>query len=72
MLQENTHNFPSNYCRKKITKGKESNTYDLCRDLWIVEGRFNTEDELPIQTLGHKQHQCETLSELHTLTHHRC
>ncbi len=32
---------------------------------------FNTEDELPIQTLGHIQHQCEVLSELHTLAHHR-
>ena len=32
----------------------------------------NMEDELPIQTLGHIQHQCETLSEIHTLAHHRC
>jgi hypothetical protein len=47
-------------------------SHDLCRTLWITEGRFNTEDDLPIQTLGHIQHQCETLSEIHTLTHHRC
>jgi hypothetical protein len=72
MLQTNTHSFPSNYCRNKITKGKESNKCDLCRTLRITEGRFNTEDDLPIQTLGHIQHQCEDLSELHTLTHHRC
>jgi hypothetical protein len=72
MLQANTHSFPSNYWRNKITKGKESNKCDLCRALWIAEGRFNTEDELPIQTLGHIQHQCEALSELHTLAHHRC
>jgi hypothetical protein len=73
MLQANTHSFPSNYWRNKITKGKESDKCDLCTDLWIVEGRFNTEDgELPIQTLGHIQHQCEALSEIHTLAHHRC
>jgi hypothetical protein len=68
ILQPNTHNFPSNDCRNKITKGKESNKCDLCRALWIVEGRFNTEDELPIQTLGHIHHQYETLSEIHTRT----
>jgi hypothetical protein len=72
MLQANTHNFPSNYWRNKITKGKESNKCDLCRALWTAEGRTNTEDELPIQTLGHIQHQCEALSEIHTLAHHRC
>ena len=72
MLQANTHSFPSNYWRNKITKGKESDKCDLCRALWITEGRFNTEDELPIQTLGHIQHQCEALSEVHTLEHHRC
>ena len=71
MFQENTHRFPSKYWRNKITKGKESNKCDLCRALWTAEGRFNTEDELPIQTLGHMQHQCEVLSELHTLAHHR-
>ncbi len=60
------------HSRHKITKGKESNRCDLCRTLWITEGRFNTEDDLPIQTLGHIQHQCETLSEIHTLTNHRC
>jgi hypothetical protein len=72
MLQGNTHSFPSNYWRNKITKGKESNKCDLCRALWTAEERVNTEDELPIQTLGHIQHQCEALSEIHTLTHHRC
>jgi hypothetical protein len=72
MLQANIHSFPSHYLRHKITKGKESNRCDLCRTLWIVEGRFNTEDDLPIQTLGHIQHQCEALSEIHTLAHHRC
>ena len=72
MLQANTHSFPSNYWRNKITKGKESDKCDLCRALWIAEGRFNTEDELPTQTLGHIQHQCEALSEAHTLAHHRC
>ncbi len=71
MLQVNTHSFPWNYWRHKITNGKETNRYDLFRVLWIAEGRFNTEDDLPIQTLGHIQHQCETLSEIHTLTHHR-
>jgi ribonuclease HI len=72
MLQANTHSFPSNYWRNKITKGKESNKCDLCRALWTAEGRTTTEDELPIQTLGHIQHQCEALSEIHTLAHHRC
>ncbi len=59
-IQANTHSFPSNYWRNKITKGKESNKCDLCRALWIAEGRFNTEDELPIQTLGHIQHHTYT------------
>ncbi len=63
--------LPSNYWRHKITKVKESNRCDLCRDLWITEGRFNTEDDLPIQTLGHIQHQCEALSEIRTLAHQR-
>ncbi len=63
MLQANTHSFPSNYWRNKITKGKESNNCDLCRALWTAEGRVNTEDELPIQTLGHIQHQCQALSD---------
>jgi hypothetical protein len=72
MLQVNTHSFPSNYWRHKITKSKESNKCDLCKVLWIVEGSFNTDDDLPIQTLGHIQQQCEALSEIHTLVHHRC
>ncbi len=71
MFQANTHSFPSNYWWNKITRGKESNKCDLCRVLWISEGRFNTEDELPIQTLGHMQHQCESLPELHTLAQYR-
>ena len=72
MLQENTHSFPSNCWRHKITKAKESNNCDLCKALWIAEGRFTTEDDLPSQTLRHIQHTCETLSEIHTLAHHRC
>jgi len=71
MIQANTHTFPSNYWRHKITKTKESNRCDLCRALWITEGRFNTDDDLLTQTLGHIQHQCEALSEIHTLAHHR-
>ena len=71
MLQSATHSFPSNYWRHKITKSKESNKCDLCKALWIAEGRFTTEDDLPIQTLGHIQHTCPALSEIHTLAHHR-
>ncbi len=44
---------------------------DLCKALWISQGRFTTESALPIQTLGHIQHTCEVLSEIHTMTHHR-
>jgi hypothetical protein len=36
--------------------------------LRIEEGRFNTDDDLPIQTVGHIQHQCKTLPEIHTRT----
>jgi hypothetical protein len=72
MLQANTHSFPSNCRRHKITKAKESNKCDLYKALWIAEGRFTTEDDLPTQTLRHIQHTCETLSEIHTLAHHRC
>ena len=38
----------------------------------IKPGKITTEEDLPIQTLGHIQHTCEALSELHTMTHHRC
>jgi hypothetical protein len=72
MLQANTHSFPSNCWRHKITKAKESKKFDLCKALWIAEGRFTTEDDLPIQTLGHIQNTCETHTEIHTLAHHRC
>jgi hypothetical protein len=72
MIQSNTHSFPSHYWRHKITKTKESNRCDLCKTLWISQERFTTEDDLPIQTLGHIQHQYEALSEVHTLAHHRC
>jgi hypothetical protein len=52
MIQTNSHTFPTNVWIYKITKGKESDRCDLCRDLWIVEDRFRTEKELPEQTLG--------------------
>ncbi len=68
---ENTQ-LPSNRWRHRITKGKESDRCDLCRLLQKVEGRFTTEDDLPIQMVGHIQHECETLSDIHTLTHNRC
>ena len=40
--------------------------------LWISQGKFTTEAALPVQTLGHIQHTCEALSEIHTMAHHRC
>ena len=40
--------------------------------MWISQARFTTKSTLPIQTLGHIQHTCESLSELHTMEHHRC
>ena len=72
MLKSIMHCFPSNSWRHKITNGKESNKCDLCKALWISQGRFTTEADLPIQTLGHLQHTCEALSEIHTMAHHRC
>jgi predicted Zn-ribbon and HTH transcriptional regulator len=48
MLQAITHSFPSNHWRHKITTAKESNRCDLCKALWIAEGRFTTQDDLPI------------------------
>ena len=72
MLKSIMHCFPSNFWRHKITNGKESDKCDLCKALWISQGRFTTESALPIQTLGHIQHTCEALSEIHTMTHHRC
>ena len=56
----------------KITKAKESDRCDLCEALQIAEGRITTDDNLRPQTLGHIQHECEALSELHTLAHHLC
>ena len=57
--------------RSKITNRKESNKCDLCKALWVSQGRFTKETALPVQTLGHIQHTCETLSQLHTMTNHR-
>ncbi len=72
MLESIMHCFPSNFWRNKITNNKESDKCDLCKALWKSQGRFTTEGALPIQTLGHIQHTCEALSELHTMAHHRC
>jgi hypothetical protein len=72
MLQSIMHCFPSNLWRGKITNGKESDKCDMCKSLWISQGRFTTESALPVQTLGHIQHTCEALSEIHTMAHHRC
>jgi hypothetical protein len=72
MLQTNSHTFPTNAWIHRITKGKESDRCDLCRALWIEEGRFRTENDLPEQTLGHIQHTCEALSAEHIDDHHQC
>jgi hypothetical protein len=72
MLESIMHCFPSNFWRNKITDSKQSDKCDPCKALWKSHGRFSTENVLPIQTLGHIQHTCDTLSELHTMTHHRC
>ena len=65
MLESITHCFPSNFWRNTITNSKESDKCDLCKALWLSQERFTTESALPIQTLGHIKHTCETLSELH-------
>ncbi len=72
MFQSITHSFPSNYCRNKITKGKESDNCDLCKVLQVEEGRFTSDDNLLPQTLGNIQHSGEALSEIHTFVHHHC
>jgi hypothetical protein len=72
MLQVNSHKFPSDTWIHRITKKKESNRYDLCKDLWIVEDRFKTEQDLPEQTLGHIQHTCEALSAVQIDAHNQC
>ena len=72
MLQANSHTFPSNVWIHRITRKKESDRCDLCKDLWIAEDRFKTEKDLPEQTLGHIQHTCETLSADHIDGHHQC
>ena len=72
MLQANSHTFPTNSWIHKITKGRESDRCDLCRTLWMAEGRFKTEEELPKQTLGHIHHTCEALSAAHIDAHHQC
>jgi hypothetical protein len=66
------HYFPSNFWRNKITNGEESDKCDVCKALWMSQGRFTTESVLSVQTLGHIQHTCEVLSEIHTMAHHRC
>jgi len=72
MLQANSHSFPSNAWIHKIKKETESDKCDLCKSLWIAQGRFNSEKDLPVQTLGHIQHTCEALSTAHIDAHHQC
>jgi hypothetical protein len=72
MLQANSHTFPTKAWIHRITKDRESDRCDLCRTLWIEEGRFRTEKELPEQTMGHIQHNCEALSAPHIDAHHQC
>jgi hypothetical protein len=72
MLQANSHTFPTNAWIHKITKKKESDRCDLCMALWLAEGRFKTEKDLPEQNLGHIQHTCEALSAAHIDAHHQC
>jgi hypothetical protein len=72
MLRANSYTFPTNTWIHTITKGKESDRCDLCRTLWIEEGRFRTEKDLPEQTLGHIQHTYEALSTVHIDVHHQC
>ena len=50
---------------------KESDRCDLCKALWMAEGRFKTEKELPEQTMGHIQHTSEALSVIHIDSHHQ-
>jgi hypothetical protein len=64
--------LPSNAWIHKIKKETESNRCDLCKSLWIAQGRFNTEKDLPVQTLGHIQHTSEALSTAHIDAHHQC
>ncbi len=48
-------------------------TSAICvKRLWISQGRFTTESALPVQTLGHVQHTCKAISEIHTMAHYRC
>ncbi len=44
------------------------------KDMTLIPGVYisTLSQYLPIQTPGHIQHQYEALSEIHTLTHHRC
>ncbi len=65
---------------KSIRNISISLNHEFFPNYWITmtlglaksQERFTTEGDLPIQTLGHIQHTCEALSELHTMTHHRC
>ncbi len=68
-LSQSTHRIKE---EDTITKDRESDRCDLCRTLWIAEGRFRTEKELPEQTMGHIQHTCEALSAPHSDAHHQC
>ena len=72
MVQAITHSFPSNAWRSRISKGKESDRCDLCKALWVAQNRFTTDSVLHEQTLGHLQHTCEALRDVHTMAHHRC
>ena len=70
MLQMNSHTFPTNVWIQKISKRKESDRFDLCKTLWIAEGRFTTDKNFPEQHLGHIQYTCEDLLGDHIDAHH--
>ncbi len=71
ILKSIMHCFPSNFWRSKITNGKESDKCDLCKSVWMSQGRFTTESALPVQTLVHIQHTFKVLSEIHTMVRER-
>jgi hypothetical protein len=69
LIQIITNSFPTNAFTSKFKKGK-SNRCDICRRALQATGATTTEEDLPIQTVGHITGYCLGQTDAITAAHH--
>ena len=69
LIQIITNSFPANAFTSKFKKGK-SNRCDICRRALQATGASTTEEDLPIQTVGHITGYCLGQTDAITTAHH--